>query len=83
MKKRKNKHNKPIETDTTLEIGVVSPRLCQDERILRARLFAKKTFKEATGRDIPLECFKVTRDESGDFIVTIDETNKEATNDKP
>lgn len=63
--------NKPIENLLTL--NVVDDKLCEAEKEHAARLEAQRFYRHATGHNLPLKCFAVEKDKSGDYVVTIKE----------
>lgn len=70
---KKKKHKRKPEPQSTLNLGFVDSRLAEGEKMLRAQLEARKSFKDITGQELPLECFKVQKDAEGDYFVTITE----------
>ena len=73
MKRKKRKHGRPDEVQGYAQFGVLSDKLNETEKVFYARLRARQMFKETTGRELPLEAFKVEKDKAGDYIVTINE----------
>lgn len=60
-----------------LTLGVIADNLSDSEKAHAARLEAQRFYKHVTGKELPLECFAVEKDENDDFVVTIKEGNHE------
>lgn len=56
-----------------LTLNVVDDKLCESEKEHAARREAQRFYRLATGHNLPLECFDCEKDESGDYIVTLNE----------
>ena len=72
-RKRKEKHGTPDNVQGYAQFGVLSDKLSENEKVFYARLRARQMFKDTTGRELPLEAFKVEKDKEGDYVVTINE----------
>lgn len=75
MKKRKHKekHGTPDNIQGYAQFGVLSDKLSESEKVFYARLRARQKYKGITGRELPLEAFKVEKNKEGDYVVTINE----------
>ena len=59
--------------NNNITLGVIADGLSEAEKIHAARLEAQRFYKHSTGRELPLEAFKVEKDKEGDYVVTINE----------
>lgn len=67
-------NNKRIENLLTL--NVVDDKLNEAEKEHAARLEAQRFYRQATGRNLPLDRFAVEKDDQDDYIVTIKEAQE-------
>ena len=72
-RKRKEKHGTPDKVQGYAQFGVLSDKLSENEKVFYTKLRARQMFKDTTGRELPLEAFKVEKDKEGDYVVTINE----------